>query len=403
MTLVAEEARGEIRSRGIVSGAWLHVCNGLDPERDGGMVPSILGMTGALGARRGAPVAIVTPTPSRLDALSIPRGVTLRGPETDLRRAVSQAEVLHLHGLWQGHTRRGASIARRYRVPYLIAAHGMADPWALRQKAWKKRAYLALVEGKNLRHAACLHALSPREVGQLRSLAPRTPIALVPNGVALEPLANLPPRGVLEERHPELRGKFVILFLARVHQKKGLDWLIEAVARLGRGYPHVHLLVAGTDDGALGPARAQVEALGLRERFTYLGHVSGERARMAWGAADAFALPSRSEGFSMAVLEALGCRLPVLITTACYFDRLERVGGGIVVEPSLAGVEGGLRRMLEMAPPQRAAMAQAGRVLVEREFTWQRQGERLEQVYLWLRNGGPLPEAVNAAYEAGVK
>src|SRR3984957_14745810 len=91
---------------------WLHLCNGLDPVRDGGMVPSILGMTGALAGQGGA-VSIVTPTPSRLEGVNIPERLRISGPEVDLESAVRGAEVVHLHGLWQGHTRRGALTARK--------------------------------------------------------------------------------------------------------------------------------------------------------------------------------------------------------------------------------------------------------------------------------------------------
>src|SRR3954465_14595955 len=89
---------------------WLHLCNGLDPVRDGGMVPSILGMTGAL-AQHETPVTIVTPTPSRLGAQSLPPRATLRGPETGLAAVIRSAEVVHMHGLWQAQTRRGARVA----------------------------------------------------------------------------------------------------------------------------------------------------------------------------------------------------------------------------------------------------------------------------------------------------
>src|ERR1700722_5291750 len=98
--------------------------------------------------------------------------------------------------------------------------------------------------------------------------------------------------------------------------------------------------------------------------MTYLGHVAGERARQLWGAADAFILPSYSEGFSMAVLEALACRLPVVITTACHFPELAGAGGGIVVEPTAAGVTQGLRTLLERSPAERADLGRKGRVLV---------------------------------------
>ena len=260
---------------------WLHLCNGLDPVRDGGMVPSILGMTGAL-SRLSSEVTIVTPTPSRLDRELMPRTLSLKGPETDLEAAVASAEVVHIHGLWQSHTRRGARTARRARVPYLIAAHGMAEPWALRHKKWKKAIYLALVESRNLRRAACLHALSRPEIGHLRELAPWTPICFVPNGVDLDSLSNLPPRSVLEQDHPELKDKFVLLFFGRVHVKKGLDLLAEALGRLAPDFPELHVLIAGNDDGAWSPFADRVAELGLTGRVTYVGHVAGDRARAVW-------------------------------------------------------------------------------------------------------------------------
>jgi glycosyltransferase involved in cell wall biosynthesis len=358
------------------------------------MVPSILGMTGALAALESEPVSIVTPTPSRLDGTPVPCGLSLRGPETDLEAVVRGAEVVHIHGLWQGHTRRGARAARRAGVPYLIAAHGMAEPWAMRHKALKKAIYTALVEGKNLRRASCLHALTRPEVGHLRALAPSTPVCLVPNGVDLAPFENLPSRAELETEHPELAGKFVLLFFGRIHVKKGLDLLADAVAAVGRDRPEVHLLLAGADDGALGPLRARCEALGILDRLTWVGHVSGAQARRVWAAADAFVLPSYSEGFSMAVLEALACRLPALITTACHFPELAAADGGVVVEPAASSVLTGLRDLLERSPGDRAALGRRGRALVEKSYTWDQQARRLAEVYRWLAGGGNAPEAV---------
>ena len=376
--------------------SWLHCCNGLDPRRDGGMVPSILGMTGAL-ARLGEPIAIVTPTPSRLDGTAVPANVRLHGPEIDLEHSIRSADLVHFHGLWQGHTRRGARAARLANVPYLMAAHGMAEPWALRHKALKKKVYTALVEGKNLRRASCLHALSRPEVGHLRAIAPRTPIALVPNGVDLRTFDNLPSRSVLEAEFPELAGKFVLLFFGRLHVKKGLDLLAKALTSVQSDYPELHILLAGNDDGALAPFLAQAEADGLSSRITTVGHVSGERARAVWGGSDAFVLPSYSEGFSMAILEALACRLPALVTTACHFPELAQADGGIVVEPTEEGVTAGLRELLERSARERKELGERGRALVEARYTWDRQADRLADVYEWITGGGPTPEAVEDA------
>ena len=392
---VHEAVQPVIDTRGPhAEGTVLHVCNGLDPRRDGGMVPSILGMTGGL-AGRGWGVEIVTPTPSRLAKDQVPRGVLLNGPEADLEGAVRGAEVVHIHGLWQEHTRRASRTARRHRVPHMIVAHGMADPWALGQKAWKKRVYAFLIENRNLRGATCLHALTRPEVGHLRAMAPGVPIALVPNGVDLAAFDDLPEREQLEREHPELRGRFVLLFFGRLHKKKGLDLLASVLSSVARDHPDLHLLLAGTDGGALASFLEASDSLDIRSRITHVGHVSGEGARRVWGAADGFILPSHSEGFSMAVLEALGARVPAIITSACNFPELARERAGIVVEPTVEGVESGLRELLQRSPQERRALGRAGRSLVESRYTWERQAARLADVYAWMTGGGARPEAVD--------
>ena len=290
------------------STAPLHCCNGLDPRRDGGMVPSILGMTGAL-ARRGSQIRIVTPTASNLQGTVVPDGVSILGPENDFLRSIEAAEVVHFHGLWQAQTRRGARAARL--AKRAVSGRGSRDGRTLGVTAQsdQKKLYTALVEGKNLRRASCLHALSRPEVGHLRAIAPRTPVALIPNGVDLRPFDNLPPRETLEEEFPELVGKFVLLFYGRLHVKKGLDLLAQALGSVAKDYPQAHVVLAGNDDGALDPFLTMADCLGVRDRVTVIGHVSGDRARKVWARADGFVLPSYSEGFSMAILEALAARL----------------------------------------------------------------------------------------------
>ena len=239
----------------------------------------------------------------------------LLGPETDLEGAVFDAEVVHLHGLWQGHTRRGARAARRSGVPYVMTAHGHAEPWALRHKAWKKRAYAMLVEGKNLRRAACLHALSRPEIGHLRALAPKAPVCFVPNGVDLRPFDDLPPRSGLEAEFPELVGQVRRpLSDGRLHAKKGLD--PAGGGRWGRVLKGDHPGAPRPRSPATTTGRSRRSWRGWRPAGPLRpGHAGSATSRargpaMVWAAADAFALPSYSEGFSMAILEALACRLP---------------------------------------------------------------------------------------------
>ena len=378
-----------------VKGGFVHLCNGLDPIRDGGMVPSILGMTGGLAELGRTHVDIVTITPSRNDLIEVPASLGLYGPDTDYREAVRQARVLHIHGLWQRQTRIGGRVALNSHVPYLVAAHGMAEPWAMAQKPLKKAIYLRLIERHVLRNASCLHALTRPEIKFLKEIAPQTPVAWIPNGVNLKPLENLPSREFVEAEYPQIKGKFTLLFLSRLHVKKGLDMLAQALSQTWGKQNDWHLLVAGTEDGAGQAFADQIRSLDLGQNLTMVGHVGGEKARSMWAAADAFILPSRSEGFSMAVLEALAARVPSIITTACHFPELASNQSGIVCEPEIESIAAALRTIKsEMNASDRSQMADRGRQLVEREYTWARQAARLEQVYGWVESGGSKPDFV---------
>jgi glycosyltransferase involved in cell wall biosynthesis len=360
------------------------------------MVPSILGMTGALARQKECPVNIVTTSPSRSDLFQLPASIGLYGPETDFRKAIQNAGAVHMHGLWQKQTRVGCRVALQNGVPYVIAAHGMAEPWAMKQKALKKKIYMQLVEGRLLRNASCLHALTMPESQFLRQLTPRTPIAWIPNGVDAEPLRNLPERKMVEARYPQVRGKFTLLFLSRLHVKKGLDLLAEALKQSWGARDDWHMLLAGTEDGAGDAFVNQMQQLGLGTNVTRVGHVAGEQAREMWALADAFILPSRSEGFSMAVLESLAAGVPSIITTACHFPELATEQGGLVCEPDIHEIAQALNQIkTEMSSSDRENMARRGRELVERNYTWDSQARKLMSLYRWIQGGGPRPDFVS--------
>ena len=199
---------------------------------------------------------------------------------------------------------------------------------------------------------------------------------------------------MLEAEFPELAGKFVLLFFGRLHVKKGLDLLAEALGRIAPAHPEIHLMIAGTDDGAFSPFRDRIAELGLIRRITYLGHVAGERARQVWAAADAFVLPSYSEGFSMAILEAMACRLPCLITTTCHFPEAALPAPPSSRQPTPPPSRRGCASCWNERADERLQLGENARRLVEAHYTWDRQAERLAAVYDWLSGGGLAPEVV---------
>jgi glycosyltransferase involved in cell wall biosynthesis len=306
-----------------------------------------------------------------------------------LEAHAAEYDLLHVHGTFAYPTLAASRAARRAARPFLVTPHGMLEPWALGYKSWKKAPYLRFVERRHLARASALHALVPQEAENLRRLGLPTNTFVLPNGIDSEEFAALPPRAALEELFPSLAGKRLILFVGRIDPKKGLDILVRALARLLRegGRGPLHLLVAGPDAvGHRATVEKLVDGLGLRNHVTFAGLLTGAAKYAALNAADVFALPSWSEGFSMAVLEALAAARPVVITHGCNFPEVGEAGGGLVIPTDEAALHDALGRILD-SDELRLSMGERGRALVLGRYSWAAIAARLADVYRDILKG----------------
>ncbi len=309
-----------------------------------------------------------------------------------LARLIGQADAVHIHGLWQEQSAFGSGFAKSARKPYLVSAHGMLEPWAFQNKGWKKRLYWNLLEKRYLNGASCLRALTHAEAADYRTMGLRTPIAVIPNGVTAP--ASINP-DLFFQRFPELRGKIIVLFLGRLHPKKGLALLCKSWSKVCTGYPEAHLVIAGPDSAGQQQSLQQLVAeSGMASRVTFAGMLRGEEKWAALRAASFFTLPSYSEGFSISVLEALAAGTPVILSRQCYFPEVATYKCGWTIEPEPAALETALRECLELPSAERAAMGQRARQLADERFTWPIVGAQSAAVLDWLLGGGPAPACV---------
>lgn len=317
------------------------------------------------------------------------------------RKQTDWADVVHVHGMWVYACIAGRKLAGAQGIPLIVAPHGMVEPWALARSRLKKAIAWQLFEKRNFSSVHCFHALCPPEAHHLRQMGMDQPIAVVPNGIDLKDLDDRPPAEAAGDRWPELAGKKLLVFIARVHPKKGLCHLVEAWGRLGRDAADWQLVIAGPDEvNHLAEVMSVVQTAGCDESVTYIGPVYGQAKRDLLASAQAFVLPSFSEGFSMAVLEAMACSLPVLITPQCNFPQAIEAGAGIMMNPDVADTEQALRELVGISDSRRHAMGQAGRELVQREYTWSNAASKLLSVYQWARSQAPKPDHVRLARSA---
>lgn len=272
-----------------------------------------------------------------------------------------QPDLVHLHGLWGPAARALAGWGRAAGTPYALSPHGMLDSWALARSGAKKRLSAALWEGRLLRDAAFIHALAEAEAAAVRAYGLNGELAILPNGVVCPDfIAPAIPT-----------GRRTMLFMARIHPKKGLTELLSAWAKLPAALRQGwHLQIAGWDEiGILDDLRQQAAALDIADGVSFPGGLHGAAKDATLRKASAFILPSYSEGLPMAVLEGWAYCLPVLMTDACNLPEGFAAGAALRITTDPAQMAEVLTQVLDNAPALAAAGA-AGRQLVETQFTW---------------------------------
>ena len=363
----------------------VHVIGSYDPAKGGPQ--AVVVRLAAAQAALGHEVTIVSYSDDEVSRRAVAATAAIPGfdrvrtlllPMPDLRETLSGSaaakameallqatDFVHLHGVWETNLLRASMLCRRFSVPYCVCCCGMLDVWSMQQSAWKKKLAMRLGFRRMLDGAAFIHALNADEIELMRPLGLKAPPVIIPNGIFLNEVEGG------EAAVGGLPGRPYVLFLSRLHYKKGLDILADAFRRVAPLFPDVDLVVAGPDGGAEDEFRERIRQYGLQERVHMTGGLYGPAKIAALKRSACFCLPSRQEGFSVAITEALACGVPVAITDACHFPEVGEAGAGIVSPLDPMAVAAALERILEDRD-RAARMGAAGAKLVRDNYTWPR-------------------------------
>ena len=338
----------------------------------------------AQGRRVGNPETVTNDIPIHLfETGPLARLWTAHTPglKKTLARKIPDFDLVHIQELWHYPGYIASKIARSRNVPYIVTIHGELNEWNLQQKRLKKQIYMTAIQRGILQKSAALHAITQAESNRIRQLEIETPVAMIPNGTHTEEFENLPDRSQFVSRYPELENRLIVLFLGRIQQKKGLDILAQAFGNLVRTRHDVRLVVAGPDeDNTLTEIKTILKSQGALEKAVFPGMLTGEQKLEALSAADIFALTSYSEGFSVALLEALSAGLPLVITDECNFPEVGDSRAGFVVRPNDSETASALMSLLDSADLRRE-MSENARRLVRSNYTWERIAEKMFTLY----------------------
>jgi glycosyltransferase involved in cell wall biosynthesis len=363
----------------------LHAISGINRENGG--PPIVLHGLAAAQVRAGLDVRVVAtwttdPVPGvvaeleakgvRVTHIGPARNPMSRHPETArvLDELVRDADVVHVHAVWEQIQHLACRAARRRGVPYVFTPHGMLDPWNRSNGYWKKWLYLLWRMRRNLERAAAIHFATDMERDAVARLRLRPPAIVEPFGLDAADFTDLPPRGEFRARYLQVGDRKLVVFLGRLDYGKGLELLIPAFAKIARD--DAALVIVGPDShsGYRQTVERMIVEQTLADRVVLTGMLTGRDKLAALVDAHVMAQPSFHENFGLAVIEGLACGTPVVVSDQVYlWPKIKEAGVGGVTRLTVDDVAATLKAWLDDQALRDSAATRA-RSFALREFAW---------------------------------
>lgn len=364
--------------------------------------------------RRGHQVDILSPMSPGDDLYPAPEGVrvipVLRTPPISrvfreysaplyqyLKAHIHEYDIVHCHGIW--HFGSLAPFLLNKSVKKVVTIHGLLDKWAIRHNYWKKWLLTVVLQKRLLNRADLIQINNADEQGDLfRYLGHQHPnVVIVPNGIPMADFETLPAPGTFRRQHGIPATQPLILFMSRLNVKKGLDLLLPAFRQYAQRHPDALLVLAGPDDGYQATAEAFIRDNDLTSRVKLVGMLMDDAKKAALADADVFVLPSYSEGFSMAVLEAMASGTPTIVSDRVGFgDVIRESGAACLTDLTPESVLASLEKVLH-DDVYREKIRLTGQTLVRQRYDIQAVADQLLGAYQSVLDQQPSKAAVAAS------
>jgi glycosyltransferase involved in cell wall biosynthesis len=391
----------------------MHIVGGLD-VRGGGPANAIIGLNKALNQNEVDSI-IWTTNAGYIENLDVPlkKTITYKGakvifypyPNSIVFRAIKKLfysgmfavhffwgilrnmkhyDIIHIHGSFSFFEIFASKLANFYKKPYILSPHGslIKDLIYLKSRYYKS-VYMKLVGKKNIENAAAIHCLTGYEANEINRFDFKAKkLIVLPIGIDEEEFVNSPPPMELFKKYPQLNSKFVILFLGRINFKKGLDDLISAMNVIIKKVPHAHLLIVGNDEeNYMRDVNKWIRQYQLEDVVTYAGPVFGQERIMFFQDSHIFVLPSYSENFGLAVIEAMYFGLPVVITdNVGASEHVLAADAGVVIRKNFLDLA---EAIMNLVQDRKLAekFGNNGKKYVNEHLTWDKVAQRFLQAY----------------------
>ena len=324
--------------------------------------------------------------------------------DLELFVAKEQFDIIHGQCIWEPLFHQMRLVAEKFNIPYILTPRGTLEPWSLQQKKWKKKIARWLYQDRDLRRCACIYATAEMEAMNIRKLGFMNPISIIPNGIDI---SNYPCR------KDKSKIKKQILFLSRIHEKKGIEVLIQAFNKLCNEYCEAKdwsvVIVGNGEANYINQLKHFVETLGLQNSIHILPPAFGEAKIELYQESSVFCLPSYSENFGMVVAEAMSCGVPSITTNGTPWQLLngdvctmganldclgEEKRIGWCIDLDVDNLKNTLHEVIFMPDSELYAMGQKASLVVNENFNYENVAKKNKLLYEWIINKGPKPSFV---------
>ena len=308
------------------------------------------------------------------------------------------ADVAHLHVLWMYQSAMIYKWHLKYKKPFITTVNAMLDPWALKNSFFKKRMAHYLYERSAMSACSCFQVNTQSEYEFARMYGLKNPVAIVKNGISIPDLSKQykdPPW-----KNRIAKNKKILLYLSRVHPKKGIANLINALSILKKSdcpsYENWVLVIVGCKEGGEHEKELQqlVSKNKLEEKVFFLGQYFDEDMQACYYHSDAYILPTYSDGMPLAALNAWAFGKYSLLTPACHLTEGYEEGVARKIEPDADDIASGLTHLFNIKEDELKCLGQKAHQFVKREYSWKEMAGKISTIYQWVAGAGATPSFV---------
>ena len=294
--------------------------------------------------------------------------------------------LIQIQSMWDLPYHKVMVEARRLGIPYIVTPRGMLEPWSLSQRKWKKKLAWWLYQCNDVQESVCVFTTAKMEADHISNLGITTSRAVIPNGIETDSYPCKTSVDIVKKQ---------VLFLSRIHVKKGIEILFDAWKRIHSEFADWQLFVVGNGEAEyIQSLENRVECLGLKDSIKILPPVYGNDKILLYQESALFCLPSFSENFGLVIAEAMSCGTPVITTTNCPWDILNETNTGWCIDLSVDNLEYALREALSMNLTELYDMGQRASKLIRDNFDYRSVARKSLCLYEWLLGGGNKPAFV---------